>query len=391
MPVGYPPSIFISSTCYDLSQVRLDLKRFIESLGYEAIISEHPAFPVNPQVGTVENVVNAVKDRADLFVLIVGGRYGSQAASGRSITNLEYLEARAKAIPIYVFVAKRILHTLPVWKANPTADFPGTVDDTKLFQFVDELRGAAGHWVYEFDEVADIIATLRHQWAVLFSDAMTIREQVRGARLSPDLMTLPPRALRILLEKPKTWEYQLYSAVLKSELDALAGLRRDLKYGLRIGPVNELAATEVFPWIRIQFERLIRLVNSLSALGNEALQEAFGPPGQPGNPELIVYVARRMADVAQQVIAWTTDFLSVRVDPEFERLIELTSKFSTDVLDKLESFPPWIDEEMQKVEHSAAKGEKYKTELILRLSTPVPEGYDEEMERLKSHFGIKDE
>jgi hypothetical protein len=59
MPIGYPPSVFVSSTCYDLNQVRLDLKRFIEGLGYEAVVSEHPAFPVNPQVGTVINCVNA--------------------------------------------------------------------------------------------------------------------------------------------------------------------------------------------------------------------------------------------------------------------------------------------------------------------------------------------
>ena len=45
MPLGYPPTIFVSSTCYDLSQVRLDLKAFIEKLGYDAVISETSAFP----------------------------------------------------------------------------------------------------------------------------------------------------------------------------------------------------------------------------------------------------------------------------------------------------------------------------------------------------------
>src|SRR5437773_7111428 len=123
MPIGYPPSVFVSSTCYDLSQVRLDLKRFIEALGYEAVISEHPAFPVNPQVGTVINCVNAVRDRADLFVLIVGGRYGTPVDGGRSVTNLEYLEARAKGIPIYVFVLEPILNTLKVWQSNAAGDF----------------------------------------------------------------------------------------------------------------------------------------------------------------------------------------------------------------------------------------------------------------------------
>lgn len=103
MPRGYPPSIFVSSTCYDLSQVRLDLKRFIEALGYDAVISESNAFPVNPQTSTVENCLRAVRDRADILILIVGARYGTVVVDrDRSITNLEYLEAKAKGIPIYV-------------------------------------------------------------------------------------------------------------------------------------------------------------------------------------------------------------------------------------------------------------------------------------------------
>lgn len=134
MPAGYPPSVFVSSTCFDLSQVRLDLKRFIERFGYEAVISEHPAFPVNPQVGTIMNCVSAVRDRADLFVLIVGGRYGTPTEGGRSVTNLEYLEARAKGIPIYVFVLEAVLNTLKVWQGSPEADFASVVDDRKVFR-----------------------------------------------------------------------------------------------------------------------------------------------------------------------------------------------------------------------------------------------------------------
>ena len=35
------PSIFVSSTCYDLKQIRQDIREFIEAdLGYEAILSE---------------------------------------------------------------------------------------------------------------------------------------------------------------------------------------------------------------------------------------------------------------------------------------------------------------------------------------------------------------
>ena len=44
-------NIFISSTCYDLSQVRQDLRDFISGLGYNPMMSEQNDFPIDPQLG----------------------------------------------------------------------------------------------------------------------------------------------------------------------------------------------------------------------------------------------------------------------------------------------------------------------------------------------------
>ena len=42
------PSIFVSSTCYDLKQNRQDIREFIEAdLGYEAILSEYDSLPID--------------------------------------------------------------------------------------------------------------------------------------------------------------------------------------------------------------------------------------------------------------------------------------------------------------------------------------------------------
>ena len=70
------PTIFVSSTCYDLKQIRQNIKDFIENeLGYEAILSEYDSFPINPDINTVNNCLRVVEERADIFVLIhAGGR-----------------------------------------------------------------------------------------------------------------------------------------------------------------------------------------------------------------------------------------------------------------------------------------------------------------------------
>jgi hypothetical protein len=75
MPKGYAPTAFVSSTCYDLSQVRADLKDFLSDLGFEPLLSEISSFPVNPHSTTIENCVNAVKERADIFVLLLPNKW----------------------------------------------------------------------------------------------------------------------------------------------------------------------------------------------------------------------------------------------------------------------------------------------------------------------------
>ena len=110
MGLGKTPAVFVSSTCYDLKQIRADIKDFIEKqLGYEAVLSDYDSFPLAPDIGTVENCLRAVKERADIFILVVGGRYGSLTDTGKSVTNLEYIHARAQNIPIYVFINKEIV------------------------------------------------------------------------------------------------------------------------------------------------------------------------------------------------------------------------------------------------------------------------------------------
>lgn len=121
------PTIMISSTFYDLRQIRADLARFItDDLGYIPLLSELPSFPVDPDLDTIENCRVRVEKNANILVLVIGGRYGSiDNRTDKSITNLEFLTARRKGIPIYAFVEKGILAVLPVWKNNPAADFSG--------------------------------------------------------------------------------------------------------------------------------------------------------------------------------------------------------------------------------------------------------------------------
>ena len=54
-------NIFVSSTCYDLSQIRKDIRDFIAGLGHNPILSEQNDFQIDPQLDNWENCINAVK------------------------------------------------------------------------------------------------------------------------------------------------------------------------------------------------------------------------------------------------------------------------------------------------------------------------------------------
>lgn len=378
MPESYIPSVFVSSTCYDLSQIRADLERAINRLGLDAVVSESIAFPVNPTATVIENCIQVVKERADLFVLIIGGRYGSVTETGRSVTNLEYLEARAKGIPIYVFVSKKVLHAVPIWKANPEADFSGVVDTPKLFQFIEDVRKAKEHWIFEFEKAAHIEDTLQKQFAYLFMDSLVLRSRIKDLRLSGRLAELSGPALRLLMEKPTTWEYSLFASILEDELAKNAGLKWDVKYALKSGLTRDFTSGDFGEdvvatnrWVSQKLADASALVDSFSSLYNVAIGEAFGAKGVEGNAEQIAYVAQRLALIHRRLLEWTIDFNDVKAHPEFSQLFALIAQFPTDAIEQLEGLPKRFRDEIEKALEALSKGETGHIDVRIVLKNPA--------------------
>lgn len=378
-----PPSAFVSSTCYDLGQVRQNLKHFIESVGYEPVLSEYSSFPVNPDLDTVENCRRVVSEKADIFILIVGGRYGSVADHGKSVTNLEYLQARAKGIPIFVFAQKSILNLLPVWRGNARADFSMVVDSTKVLEFISSIRDSGDAWVFPFETAQEIVDTLRVQFAYLCMDGLNLRRRAKEAALPEVLKGLQGKAFRIALEKPEAWEYRLFGQVLADCLKEHTSLRRDWEYAVTFGATESRGTADLFTWSQNQLAQLTRIGNGLSKLVNVALQEALGPPGVPGNPEALVYVARRISDGYREAIQWSLRFRCITVDPEFTELTRILGHFSSDIIQKVEGFSARLLSGLES-QLTLPPEQRETLEVSLVLILPELDAYDREVQRLQA-------
>ncbi len=382
MPKGNATSLFVSSTCFDLSQVRSDIRDFADSVGLDPILSEFDAFPVNPNESTITNCLDVVRNRADIFLLVVGGRYGSIADTGKSVTNMEFNEACAKGIPKYVFIKEDILSLLPVWDANKEADFSSVVDTPQLFEFISEIRNSGEVWVFPFSNAQDIVRALRKQLSYLLSDCLDIRR--RFHELDIDLTKLKPKALRLLIEKPKAWEYLLFAQLLKDSVRENKSKRLDVELGISLGEPISLADTKsVTDWVSTRLNWIATTIEQLTAAINTGFVKALGQPGEPADIERMIHLASRIGDSYNQLLDWKLQFLRVNVNEEFKRLIVLISEMATNAINEIEEFSRDSYEKIETVFRNEDKyGKGTTVEFILTLTAPDTSALTKELSRL---------
>lgn len=387
------PSVFISSTCYDLKQIRADIKKFLEDdLGYHAILSEYDSFPLDTDLSTVDNCIRVVKEKADIFVLIIGGRYGNVINSGKSITNLEYIHAKAKGIPIYAFIEESIINVLPVWRKNIDGDYSNIVDNPQLFSFVDQLYGNENIWVNKFKMAQDIINSLKIQFSYSFYDMLQLKKLIAEKDLSDELLSINGRALKIVLEKPKGWEYLLLGEIIDESISKNRSIRTDLEYGFYSGVVTKITGSnDTLKWIGDKFSEMLKIIEQINLLFNKALIDALGPAGEPGNDKLIIYVGKKFGCLYKQLVTWGLDFNSVLVDDVWKDTIDTLREASLSPIEDIEKFIDEYREGMTLLVHvcngEIQTGQK-ELNLVLKLKSPELDKFNAEFAKAKMFYGI---
>ncbi len=173
------PRVFVSSTCYDLKYIRENLKYFINNLGYESILSEDGDIFYNPEQHTHNACLSEIQT-CQIFVLIIGGRYGGNyLQEDKSITNKEYEEAIKLKIPVFTLIEKNVWSEHFVYQKNKGNEnsenivYP-SVDDIKIFEFIDEVRkNSTNNAVCSFGDFKDMENYLKKQWAGMVYNFLT--------------------------------------------------------------------------------------------------------------------------------------------------------------------------------------------------------------------------
>lgn len=194
--------VFVSSTCFDLGPIRGQLRNFLNSMGYEPIMSDYNDVLYDPRIHTHTSCIEEIAT-CDLIVLLVGSRFGGKAIpeaiskvnfdaiieksksveylkkkENISVTQLEVLKAVEIEIPIFTFIDSRLWNDHELYEKNkskpilkdiefPSIEKPETAEF--IFEFVNFLRHRTkGNSINTFAKFEDIEETLKKQWAGLF-------------------------------------------------------------------------------------------------------------------------------------------------------------------------------------------------------------------------------
>lgn len=169
--------VFVSSTCYDLLDLRAELKLVIEQVGLHPVMSDDvDYFEVSGRTDSIETCLANVRT-SQVLVCILSQRYGPSLRDAGypdvSATHLEYREARTCGLPIHMFVRDRLEAEYSLSKKHKT-----THNSLDGFQTRWVPKGNLGMFQL-LDEHTELVkGSNSTNWYTLFSSSVDLKERV---------------------------------------------------------------------------------------------------------------------------------------------------------------------------------------------------------------------
>lgn len=172
--------VFISSTVYDLLDIRDELEQSIRDAGLVPLLSDSATsnFTVAPDANSIETCLTNVRS-SDHVMVILSQRYGPSLHKAGypdiSATHLEYLEAVNSGKPVYVYVRDRLESDYRIWRKNGADSSLKYTwvksSELRLFEFLHEhqelvANKPSSNWYYVFRTSVDLKRQIQHDLRV---------------------------------------------------------------------------------------------------------------------------------------------------------------------------------------------------------------------------------
>ena len=186
------PRIFISSTFYDLRQIRLELDKFIENLGYEPVRNEEGDIPYGKDE-KLEAYCYKEIGNIDILISIIGGRYGSPSSireqKSYSVSQMELKTALKEDKQVFIFIDKNVFTEYETYILNKDREIVYKyADNVNIYKFIEEIKSLPhNNNIKGFETAEDITRYLREQFAGLFKQFLVDNKRIKEALVLKDI------------------------------------------------------------------------------------------------------------------------------------------------------------------------------------------------------------
>ncbi len=194
------------------------------------------------------------------------------------------------------------------------------------------------------ENVADQLSRALERAGLQAAEGTQSRTVVQSIVPSPSdgrltIPSTPDEQARVVDDRPPHWEYLLFAGFLVQGRRELESKWDDHELRLPRGPKQDFDRmsalgylTREMGWVRTQLEVLGRI------LSPETSEAAFGEPGEPGDPEKIAGLARRVLSMYEALMDWAAGLRNISVPEDFRELREATACFVDQAIKEMRRF-----------------------------------------------------
>ena len=186
--------VFVSSTVFDLLDVRAELENMLKDLGASPVLSDSSTsdFLACPNRNSIETCLINVR-QSDALIVVLSQRYGTSLKTAGypdiSATHLEYREAIKNKVPIHFFVRDRLESDYRIWKKNRRQR-----KGIKLSWIADSGNHRLFDFIHEHQKLAQ--PKQRTNWYTTFRNSVELKQLVRRDLALPLVKAALERAIR---------------------------------------------------------------------------------------------------------------------------------------------------------------------------------------------------
>lgn len=173
----------------------------------------------------------------------------------------------------------------------------------------------------------------------------------------------------LLAERPGCWEYLLFAAVLNQELNTHEDKYRDhlLRYSPRSG--RYLGDDEAVEALERNSSFFLGLSSSFErVLDPRAQDAAFGLPGEPGDPDRIIHLARRIISVYEEFMDLAAEVRATAVSSEsLRRVMDIEASWADQPVEQIRNFVGRFVSEIGAIVERVNRGERVVIDMVIKL------------------------